>query len=609
MSEAELREAIAAKGDEIKAIKTDKPPTMKEDLAPLIEELKSLKVSFKEVTGTDFDPPKVEKKPKGPAQQESTKEGPSKTELNKLAKKAAKEAAKAKEREEKEKAGLLPVPPVASAAGGSAATVEDDAQFDHLYGDNELVKSAVMTEKNYRDIPELSDWVGQTVWVRARLHSSRAVGKGVFLVLRDQLDSVQAIVWQSNDKGSEIPKQMVKYSQGISMESIIDVEVIVIKSSEKVLSCTIQDYELRVKQIHVISRAIDLPFTIEDASRSEDDCIKTGLPSVSQDTSLNYRWVDLRTPANQAIFRIQSGVGMLFREYLYKKNFIEIHTPKLGAGTAEGGANVFQLKYFDKDACLAQSPQLYKQIACACSGLERVMEIGPVFRAENSNTHRHLCEFTGLDFEMTIKEHYYEALEMMTNMFHYVFDGLNERFHQELVLISQQYPYEPLRYTKPPLRISFHEGITMLKEAGYNDADYNDDISTPLEKALGKLVADKYKTDFYIMDKYPMIARPFYTMPCPDNELYSNSYDLFIRGEEIVSGAQRIHEPKLLEKMALAKGIPLDSISSYIDAFRHGASPHAGGGIGLERVVMLFLGLKNIRKSSMFPRDPSRLTP
>jgi aspartyl-tRNA synthetase len=149
----------------------------------------------------------------------------------------------------------------------------------------------------------------------------------------------------------------------------------------------------------------------------------------------------------------------------------------------------------------------------------------------------------------------------------------------------------------------------MLKAAGHHDASYDEDISTPNEKALGALVKAKYGTDFYIMDKYPLDVRPFYTMPCPEDPTRSNSYDLFIRGEEIVSGAQRIHEPELLVERAKAKEIPLDSVASYIDSFRHGALPHAGGGIGLERVVMLYLGLKNIRKASMFPRDPNRISP
>ena len=175
-------------------------------------------------------------------------------------------------------------------------------------------------------------------------------------------------------------------------------------------------------------------------------------------------------------------------------------------------------------------------------------------------------------------------------------------------MISQQYPFEPITYHRPSLRITFKEGITLLREAGIN-ASFDDDLSTPHEKALGKIVKEKYGTDFFMMDKYPLSARPFYTMPCPVDPKASNSYDVFIRGEEIVSGAQRIHDVNLLIERANWWKIPLSSIQSYVDAFKHGALPHAGGGIGLERVVMLYLGLKNIRKTSMFPRDPQRLSP
>jgi nondiscriminating aspartyl-tRNA synthetase len=600
-TEADIVAAIALKGEQIKVIKAEKLPTLKEDLAPFVAELLALKLLFKEITGKDFDPPKVEKV-KGPAEPETVREGPSKSELSKLAKKANKEAAKAKDREEKEQAGILPV----AAVSKEQTATEEDLALAHLYGDSPLIRSAVMTDKNYREIPELDAWKGQKIWLRSRVANSRAVGKGIFLVLRSEIDTIQAVVWES--KGT-VPKAMVKYVQGISLESIVDIECTVKVAGETVQSCTVKHLELQVSQIHVVSKAQELPFMIDDAGRSEEECARTGLPTVAQDTALNYRWIDLRTPANQAIFRIQSGVGTLFREYLLKERFVEIHSPKLGAGTAEGGANVFTLKYFDRPACLAQSPQLYKQMAAACAGLERVMEIGPVFRAENSNTHRHLCEFVGMDFEMTIKEHYYEVLDVMGNLFHYIFDGINERFKRELEIISQQYPFEPLKYCRPPLRITFQEGITLLHEGGFTDARFDEDISTPHEKALGKIISQKYGTDFYMMDKYPLSARPFYTMPCPENPELSNSYDLFIRGEEIVSGAQRIHDPVLLTERATAMGIPLPSIASYIDAFKHGALPHGGGGIGLERVVMLFLGLKNIRKASMFPRDPSRLTP
>ena len=601
-SEKELREAIANKGAEIRAVKEAKAPTMKDDLAPLVAELLALKLSFKEVTGEDFDPPKEDKKKKekGPAQKESAKEGPSKKELNKLAAKEKKAAAIAA----KKAAEGAPVE-LNTANNSAKANDEEDAAMKALYGDSPLINSSVITEKQYREIREIPSWVGQSIWLRSRLHTTRAVGKGAFLVMRQGLETVQAIVWQSEN----CSKSMVKYAQDIPLESIVDLEVTVRAAPEPVLSCSCSEYELGVKQVHVVSRADSLPFTLEDAGRSEAECEATGLPTVSQDTCLNFRWVDLRTPANNAIFKVQSGVCQLFREYFYSQRFVEIHTPKLIGGASEGGSNVFTLKYFGQNACLAQSPQLYKQIAAACSGLDRVIEVGPVFRAENSNTHRHLCEFTGLDFEMCITEHYYEALDVMGNMFCYIFDGLTSRFKHELQVISQQYPFEPLRYSRPTLRITFEEGRTLLKEAGIEPPAKDEDIGTTQEKALEKIVADKYGTDFYIMDKYPLAVRPFYTMPDPENPSLSNSYDLFIRGEEIVSGAQRIHDPALLEERAKAHGIPLQSIQAYIDAFRHGALPHAGGGIGMERVVMLFLGLKNIRKASMFPRDPTRLAP
>jgi aspartyl-tRNA synthetase len=196
----------------------------------------------------------------------------------------------------------------------------------------------------------------------------------------------------------------------------------------------------------------------------------------------------------------------------------------------------------------------------------------------------------------------------MGDLFTYIFDGIADRYTHELGVIAVQYPFEPLQYLRPSLRITFQEGIKMLNDAGI-PAPYDEDISTPHEKALGKLVKEKFGTDFYIMDKYPLAVRPFYTMPDPENPALSNSYDLFIRGEEIVSGAQRIHDVDLLQERAAAWGIPIHSVQSYIDAFKHGALPHAGGGIGLERVVMLYLGLGNIRKTSMFPRDPKRLSP
>ena len=242
------------------------------------------------------------------------------------------------------------------------------------------------------------------------------------------------------------------------------------------------------------------------------------------------------------------------------------------------------------------------------SDFDRVFEIGPVFRAENSNTHRHLCEFTGLDFEMAINEHYFEVLDVIDALFLHIFDGLTAKFGAELAAVNAQHPFEPLQYLRPTLRLTFAEGVEMLKAAGL-EVDPFGDLSTETERVLGRLVKEKYATDFYILHRYPLAARPFYTMPSPDDGRYTNSYDVFIRGEEIISGAQRVHDVALLTKRATECGIDIASIQAYIDAFKFGALPHGGAGVGLERVVMLYLASGNIRKTSMFPRDPKRLTP
>merc|ERR1712127_237629 len=404
-----------------------------------------------------------------------------------------------------------------------------------------------------------------------------------------------------------------------------DVKGIVTVPDQPVDSATQKMVELQITAFHCISKAnTSMPFLMEDACRpdfekendvgaylgkdEEEKPSADGLVRVSQELRLDNRWIDLRTPANQSIFRIESMVGHLFRECLVKKGFVEIHTPKIIGGASEGGSEVFKLDYFGQEACLSMSPQLHKQMAAACSGFERVFETGPVFRAEKSNTRRHLCEFNGMDLEMVIKEHYDEVLDVFSDLFIYIFEGLNERCKNELERVREQHPFEDLKYNNPTLKITYAEGCQLLRDAGY-DQNELDDIGTKNEKKLGDLVKEKYGVDFYFMDKYPLSVRPFYTMPDPKNPELSNSYDFFIRGQEILSGAQRIHEPELIEKRATHWGIDLKDIEAYINSFRNGAQPHAGGGIGLERVVMLFLGLPNIRKSAWFPRDPNRLAP
>lgn len=516
----------------------------------------------------------------------------------KAAEKAAKEAAKAAR---------------AAQRGQKQASVTapeaDDPLADH-YGDTELVQSQAQTGRVWSDVSSLTpDRVGQSVLVRARVHNVRGKGKSCFLVLRQATATVQAAMFVDDQN---VSKGMVKYASALSRESIVDVEGKLVAPEAPVEGCSQSQVELHVTSIHCVSRSAVLPFEVTDAARSTEAVKKAAeagevLPTVGQDVRLDNRFIDLRTPANQAIFRVQSAVCQLFRESLQGEGFIEIHTPKLLAGASEGGAAVFRFDYMGRPGCLAQSPQFYKQMAI-CSDLGRVFEIGPVFRAENSYTHRHLCEFTGLDMEMTVNESYHEVLDVLDRLFVHMFQGLNERCARELAVIGEQYPYEPLKFLPKSLRLTFAEGIQMLQEAGY-DVDPFGDLNTELERALGKLVKEKYNTEFYMLHRYPLAIRPFYTMPCKDDPRYSCSFDIFIRGEEIISGAQRIHDPALLTERAEALGLPVETIQSYLDSFKYGAPPHGGCGVGLERVVMLFCGLDNIRKTSMFPRDPKRLEP
>ncbi|EEB11131.1 aspartyl-tRNA synthetase, putative [Pediculus humanus corporis] len=513
----------------------------------------------------------------------------------KALKKMAKEAEKASKKEARQ-----------SSKNDEPQGVEDDYS-QGKYGNMEMIRSANKITAPFSEVKNLNEKLsGVLVKVRGRLQTSRAKGKQCFIVLRQQQYTIQCFLCVND----VVSKQMVKFASVISKESIIDVDGVIQTVAQKIESCTQKDVELHVKELFVVSSAkSQLPLLIEDASRpiksSEDnDALNI---KVNQDTKLDNRVLDLRTPANQAIFKLEAGVCKLFRDILTSKGFVEIHTPKIISAASEGGANVFTVSYFKTSAYLAQSPQLYKQMAIAAD-FDKVFTVGAVFRAEDSNTHRHLTEFVGLDLEMAFKFHYHEVVDVIADTFTDIFINLQKLYHQEIEIIRQQYAVEPFKFLVPPLRLEFKDAITLLGEAGVTLGE-EDDLSTPDEKLLGRIVKAKYDTDFYILDKYPLSVRPFYTMPDPNNPKASNSYDMFMRGEEILSGAQRIHDAEFLCERALHHGIDLQKIKAYIDAFKYGCPPHAGGGIGLERVVMLYLGLDNIRKTSMFPRDPKRLTP
>ncbi|CAL9748269.1 unnamed protein product [Musa acuminata subsp. burmannicoides] len=531
----------------------------------------------------------------------------SETAAGSLSKKQAKKLAKKEAKEDRKQQ---------SATAAAAASQADSAEADPLaanYGDVlvEDIQSKEISGREWTEIGALgADLACRAVLIRGVAQTIRPVSKKMaFVVLRQFMSTVQCVL--TVDKEFVSP-HMVKFATGLSKESIVDVEGMISIPKDPIKGTT-QQVEVQVRKLYCINRSVpNLPINIEDAARSETEFEKAELTGeqlvrVGQDTRLNYRVLDLRTPANHAIFRIQCHVEDVFRRFLRYEGFIGIHSPKLISGSSEGGAAVFKLDYKGQPACLAQSPQLYKQMVI-CGGFGRVFEVGSVFRAEDSYTHRHLCEFVGLDVEMEIKEHYFEVCDIVDRLFVAMFDDLNENCKKELDAINRQYPFEPLKYLRKTLRLNFQEGIKMLQEAGV-EVDPLGDLNTEAEKKLGRLVREKYDTDFYILCRYPLAVRPFYTMPCYDDPAYSNSFDVFIRGEEIISGAQRVHLPELLTTRAEACGIDVKTIASYIDSFRYGAPPHGGFGIGLERVVMLFCALNNIRKTSLFPRDPQRLVP
>lgn len=381
------------------------------------------------------------------------------------------------------------------------------------FGDYPLIKSTFRSERKWTAVSQVDEALeGQEVLVRARIHNVRGKGNNCFIVLRENFFTLQACAFKSE----QTPKEMITYMSDVPCESIVDIVGKVVKPGKPIQSCT-QQVELQILRFYVVNRSSNrLPLQIADASRKvdhnefdpneEDEPAKEEkleekpeekkpqekrgkqekeeAPIVKMKTRLDNRVIDLRTTAKQAIFRLQSGVCQIFREFLIDNDFVEIHTPKLLGGSSEGGSNVFNFKYFGKPACLAQSPQLYKQM-CVMSDFQRVFEIGPVFRAENSFTHRHMCEFIGLDLEMAIKEHYFEVLEFFGELFPYLFNNLEKRFAKELKAINEQFEFTPFKCKVPVVKLTFEEGIQLLKENGI-EWSVHEDLSTEVEKKLGE---------------------------------------------------------------------------------------------------------------------------
>ena len=324
--------------------------------------------------------------------------------------------------------------------------------------------------------------------------------------------------------------------------------------------------------------------------------------SLSMDTELSLRPVTLRAPRARAVFRIQAAVCRAFREFLQGEGFTEIHTPKLGQAGAEGGSSQFRLDYFGRKAVLAQSPQLYKQVMVGV--FERVYEIGPVFRAEKHATQRHLNEYTSLDLEMGFLHSFTDLMALEQGFLRRLVDLLRREYAGELALLGAELPDAQ---HIPAVR--FDEAKRLAADAyGYAIREPYD-LEPEEEQHIGRYAKEVWGSDFVFVTHYPGRKRPFYTMDDPEDPRYTLSFGLLFRGVEITTGGQRIHNYGQQVEKLKARGMEPEDFSGYLLFHKHGAPPHGGLGIGLERLTMQLCGLDNIRRASLFPRDRTRLEP
>ncbi|MEM0073871.1 MAG: aspartate--tRNA(Asn) ligase [Thermoplasmatales archaeon] len=421
-------------------------------------------------------------------------------------------------------------------------------------------------------IQDVGGKIGESVQIYGWAQNIRILGSIIFIEVRDVSGKVQCVLLK---KGKESLFNEIKTLQ---RESVVSVKGVVVKSEAKA------GFEVQVENIEVLNRS-EAPLPLGVVDKIESDI----------ETRLENRFLDLRRPEILSIFKIQSTISNAIRNYLVSKGFIEIHTPKIVAAATEGGTDLFPVKYFEKNAYLSQSPQLYKEIMMS-AGFDRVFEIAPAFRAEEHNTPRHVNEFTSIDIEMSFVDDEI-AMDVLEDVIKTSRKSVIETNMRELDILNVNIPDTDYKFR----RIPYSQYIKMAQDAGFNIKE-GEDLSTPVLKAVGSRIRE-----FYFITRWPRALKPFYVEPYDDQ--YSRGFDLQFGELEITSGAQRVHSPSVLVDNLKSKGLNPDSFRFYVDAFRYGMPPHAGWAIGLERLTMVFLNLQNIREATLFPRDRTRVTP
>jgi len=434
-------------------------------------------------------------------------------------------------------------------------------------------------------VKDLKNYYGKKVTVSGFVDNIRDTKWVDFVILRDNTGMVQITVEKSNEDN----KSMLDLLSTLPLESTVKVEAEVIEN-EKV---RLNGYELIPSKIEVTSINTDeLPFNFKD------------LDNVNLDTRIDNRYIDLRNEKNMKIFQIQSCLVRYMREYLYNNDFTEIHSPKLIGAASESGSEVFEVKYFDRKAYLAQSPQFYKQMAMA-AGFSRVFEVAPCFRAENSNTNRHTTEFTSFDVEFSYIDSYEDVMNLEAEMLAYAFERVKEKYGDE---IKEIFGSELIVPTLPFPMMRLSDVYDELESRyGYKiDESEKNDLTSEAEKLVYKLAQEKFNHEFMFIVDYPAEKRAFYHMRDENGKL--QGYDLIWRGVEITTGAQREHRYDHIVKVAKEKGLGED-VKFYLDFFKHGCPPHGGFAIGVDRLTMLMLNLPSLKESMFLFRGPNRLNP
>ena len=449
----------------------------------------------------------------------------------------------------------------------------------------------VEVETSLIAVGEMPSHRGLTIQLQGHVQAIRDLGQIMFLLIRDQSGVVQIIVEQP---------ELLEIARKLSPETAVRVEGVVVPNPKSADS-----FELHASRVTALSETAEpLPVEIGKADK---------MKNLSLSTMLDYRPITLRSPSSKAVFKIEASFCAGFREFLNSQNFTEIHSPKIVSTGTEGGAQLFKIDYFGTPAYLAQSPQFYKQIMVGV--FERVFEIGPVYRAEEHDTTRHLNEYISMDFEMGFIESEQDLIAMQTKLLKHMFETVGERCTTELALFGAKIPTIA---TIP--QISLAEAVALLEKttkwrAGKTSEDAIPDLDPEGERLLTQHFATQERSELVYVTKYPHSVRPFYAMPLhetrPDGReiKLSRSFDLLYRGLEITTGGQRIHNPTALKQSISERGLDPSQFGDYLQCFRYGMPPHGGLAIGLERLTKQLLELPTVKLAALFPRDINRLRP